>query len=285
MIISHIIGGMGNQFFQYAAGRALSIRHSTPLKLDIHDFAEYELRRFELGNFPTQFSLATEEDTRLLKPATNLAKALQYLRSKKNRTYHRERHFHYDPGFKKIGAETYLKGNFQSQKYFQDIRPVLLQELAVPENKIGKVSDLGKQIKNENSVSVHIRRTDYTKPVFLEYHGLCTAAYYREAIDHLRKADPDCRFYFFSDDIDWAQNEIPVENATYVSGNIANTHYEDFYLMQCCRHNIIANSSFSWWAAWLNSFPGKTVIAPRKWFGPSGPADTQDIIPETWITF
>lgn len=282
MIISHIIGGMGNQFFQYAAGRYLSLRHGVELKLDTRDFAGYDLRKFELTNFPTLCSLATPEEIQSLKPATNLAKALQYLRPKKSRTYHRERFFHYDARFQHIGPNAYLKGNFQSPFYFQSIRPTLLKELAVPESKIQSVLTLGEQLKQENAVSIHIRRTDYTQPGFLEYHGLCPASYYRAAIEKLQSLHTGLRFYFFSDDMDWVKKEVPVKEAVYVSGEIARSHYEDFYLMQCCRHNIIANSSFSWWAAWLGEHPDKTVIAPRRWFD-QGPQDTQDLCPKDWI--
>lgn len=282
MIISHIIGGMGNQFFQYAAGRYLSLRHGVELKLDIRDFEGYDLRKFELGQLPTSFTLATPGEVDGLRPAGKFGKALQYLRPKKYRTYHRERHFHYDPSFQKIGPSCYLKGNFQSPLYFESIRPALLTELAIPDQKISGVKAFGERLFSENSVSVHIRRTDYTKPRFLEYHGLCPAEYYREAISLLREKYPDLTFYFFSDDMDWVRREIDLREATYVSGEIARSHFEDFYLMSCCRHNIIANSSFSWWAAWLSQRLEKTVIAPRRWFD-QGPKDTGDLFPRDWI--
>lgn len=284
MIISHIIGGMGNQFFQYAAGRYLSLLHGVELKVDVRDFAGYDLRKFELGQFPTQFSIATPEEINSLKPSSNLSKAVQYLRPKKWRTYHRERHFRYDAAFQKIGPFCYLKGNFQSPKYFQAIRETLLRELAMPPEKIQRVSALGDKLKEGQSVSVHVRRTDYTKPGFLEYHGLCSADYYKAAIAHLKKQYNDLQFYFFSDDIDWVRKEIALEDANYISSETASNHYEDFYLMQCCRHNIIANSSFSWWAAWLGQHPDKQVIAPQRWFD-HGPKDTYDLCPENWTLF
>lgn len=282
MIISHIIGGMGNQFFQYAAGRSLSLRHGVELKLDTRDFAGYDLRKLELGNFPTRFQLAEEQEINRLKPATNTAKALQYLRPKRWRTYHRERHFHYDPSFQQIGPSCYLKGNFQSPKYFESIRDNLLSELAIPTEKISQVLGLGEKIKTENAVSLHIRRTDYTKPGFLEYHGLCSAEYYTAAMARLRSQFNDLTIYIFSDDMEWVRQELKMDNAIIVSGEMAKTHYEDFYLMQCCRHNIIANSSFSWWAAWMGPQENKTVIAPKRWFD-QGPSDTEDLFPTGWV--
>ena len=282
MIVSHIIGGLGNQLFQYAAGRYLAEKHQVPLLLDITDFTGYHLRNFELHNLHTRFSIAQPEDFNRLKPTGKLAKALQYLKPKPARTYHREHHFHVEPSFFKIGPNAYIKGNFQSFRYFEPIAGIIRKEFEVKEELIRNVKELGDTIQNQPSVAVHIRRGDYTKKVFLEYHGLLSEAYYNKAIDLLLKKESGLKFYFFSDDLPWVKQHISAPNAIYVSGEHSTGHYEDFYLMSRCRHNIIANSSFSWWAAWMNNNPGKMVIAPKQWFNKAG-HNTKDLVPENWL--
>jgi len=284
MIISHCIGGLGNQLFQYAAGRTLALRYNVPLKMDISGFDSYDLRKFELPGFHASFSIATETEIKKLKPANNFSKAVSYLKPKRYRTYHREHFFHYDPSFMYAGPDTYLKGNFQSELYFREISAVLKEELRIRESLITACIDYGNVLAGENSIAVHIRRGDYTKKTFLEYHGLCPKEYYQEAMHLIQSKVQDPVFYFFSDDIPWTKDNLDIPGARYVSGNTTSTHFEDLYLMSRCRHAIIANSSFSWWGAWLNPNPGKIIIGPKNWFGPRGPKDTRDILPADWIS-
>lgn len=281
MIISHILGGLGNQLFQYAAGRTLSLHHGVPLKLDITDHRHYTLRKFELEQLHTSIEIATTDEIAALKPQGAVAKALEYLRPKSKRTYHRERSFHFDKSFHRCGPDVYLKGYFQSEDYFAPIAPVIRKEFRLQPGLIKEVEVLGNQLRQETSIAVHIRRGDYTNPEVIKVHGILPIAYYQQAIAIMTDRFPDARFYFFSDDIDWVKNNLQPERAEYISGVQSHTHFEDFYLMSCCRHQVIANSSFSWWTAWLNDYPQKMVIAPQQWF--TDPLRNADRTPPGWL--
>lgn len=283
MIISHILGGMGNQMFQYAAGRCLAYLNKTRLKLDARGFDEYKLRDFDLLSMHIDSHFASENEIRNLLPSHNFEKALQYLSPKSKRTYYREKYFHFDNDIFNYGSHLYIKGYFQSEKYFLPIKDLIQKEFIFKDEFIRGVRDLSNQIRSANSVSVHIRRGDMkTDPVMAQRHGIMPSSYYQKAIELIRSKIANPHFYFFSDDIHWAKENFGNAGTTFVSGEISKTHFEDLHLMSQCGHNIIANSSFSWWGAWLNKNPGKIVIAPNKWFN-SGPQDTQDLIPSNWI--
>ena len=283
MIIIQILGGLGNQMFQYAAGRCLAHLNNTQLKLDVTAFTNYKLRNFDLRAFHANCQFASGEEIRNLLPSHNFEKALQYLSPKKKRTYYREKYFHFDDNMLKFGKNVYLKGYFQSEKYFLPIREIIQKEFALKDEAIVRVKHYFDAAGSANRVAVHIRRGDMiSNPAATEYHGVIPISYYQKGIEIIRSKISNPQFYFFSDDIKWAKENFKNTDATFVSGEISKTHFEDLYLMSQCGHNIIANSSFSWWAAWLNNNNDKIVIAPEKWFG-SGPKDTQDIIPDDWI--
>lgn len=282
MVIVNIIGGLGNQMFQYAAGKYISQKFNTTLKLDVNDFSGYDVWNFDLARLHTKFEMASSEEINQLKPETRFKKALQYLHPRQQRTYFREKYFHYAPSFQALGENVYLKGYFQSEKYFKPIENLIRQEFQIQPDLISNIQTLADGINRINSVAVHIRRGDYKNMAALKMHGMLETDYYREAISKMRKSNADVRFYFFSDDMAWVKENLREKNAVYVTGEITKTHFEDLYLMSQCRHNIIANSSFSWWGAWLNNNPDKIVIAPRNWFN-EGPKDTYDLYPEGWI--
>ena len=282
MIISSIIGGLGNQMFQYAAGRTLAHLNNTFLKLDVSSFEENKLRSFDLLCFNANISFATKQEVNALLPAHNFEKAFQYISPLKKRSYYREKDFCFDEKVLRLGKDVYLKGYFQSEKYFLPAKDILKADFTFKKNILESVEEFSMSLKNGNPVSVHIRRGDLEKnPVSAAYHGTLGPDYYRSSIELIRSKIPDAVFYFFSDNIDWVKENLPMPGAVFVSGKITKNHFEDLYLMSQCRHNIIANSSFSWWGAWLNNHPEKIVIAPGKWFN-NGPKDTQDIIPEKW---
>ena len=282
MIISHILGGMGNQMFQYAAGRCLAHLNQTQLKLDVTGFNEYKLRNFDLQSLHTDCRFASPAEIKNLLPSHNLEKALQYLFPKKKRTYYREKYFHFDDNMLGFGPNVYIKGYFQSEKYFLPVKQIIQKEFAFKDEFIKNVKAFADNTRSADSVSVHIRRGDMKNdPVMAERHGVIPLAYYQKGIEIMRSKISNPHFYFFSDDINWAKENFANADATFVSGEISKTHFEDLYLMSQCGHNIIANSSFSWWGAWLNNNPNKIVIAPNKWFN-SGPQDTEDLVPSTW---
>lgn len=281
MVIAHIIGGVGNQLFQYAAARRIAEQYNVPLKLDVSAFQSYTLRGFELDKFNVRFEIATETEINMLRPAGNLAKALQYLRPKRMRTYHRERSYSYDTSFANIGPNVYIKGYFQSEKYFSPVANLIKKEFAIKDGYIKAVHGLAEELRQPGSVAVHIRRGDYADPEILRVHGILPVEYYTAAIQYIRDRVSAARFYFFSNDIEWTKQNLAVDSATYVSGFHTKDHFEDFYLMSQCNHNIVANSSYSWWTGWLNDHTDKIVIAPKNWFVEQ--KNNYDRTPDSWV--
>jgi hypothetical protein len=282
MIISKIAGGLGNQLFQYAAGRSLALHHNSELLLDTSYFNENDLRNFDLGSFNVNMKIA---DPGLVKNFINRSFA-DKIRDKffpvHFKKVYKEPFFHFDKRFFNTAPNVYLKGYWQSEKYFATIKEIIKTDLAINPGIVKKVRAFGDELANTTSVAVHIRRADYTSEVSGEYHGIPDKNYYQKAIQLVKEKNKNARFYFFSDNINWVKENMQIPDAVYVSDEITKTHLEDLYLMSQCRHNIIANSSFSWWGAWLNNNPGKIVIAPKNWFN-KGPKDTYDLYPDGWI--
>jgi hypothetical protein len=193
-----------------------------------------------------------------------------------------EPHFHYDPAFANLPKNTVLNGYFQSEQYFRDIRDILLGDFSWVNEPRGKNKELFGQINNDkSSVSVHVRRGDYvSNNNAAKFHGLTGLDYYRAAVNKIAKQVKNPNLYVFSDDPDWCKRKLKFKQPTiYISHNTNGS--EDMRLMKTCRHNIIANSSFSWWGAWLNENPNKIVIAPKQWF--SHPeSNTKDLILSSW---
>ena len=176
----------------------------------------------------------------------------------------------------------YFKGFFQSERYFKNIENEVRQTFTFRPEKANEASQrLRKQIlADPNSVSLHVRRGDYLLPQFWDNIGcMCTLEYYLTAVDELRKRVANPHFYVFSDDLPWVRENIPLDHAVYVDCNSGSDSWQDMMLMSCCRHNVLGNSTFSWWGAWLNPNPEKTVVAPKKWFANS---DTPYILPQEW---
>ena len=175
-----------------------------------------------------------------------------------------------------------IEGYWQSVQYVDMVRDELRRDFRFQEKNDGGLRNMTGAVKSCNAVSVHIRRQDYLKSSAL-YGGICTDEYYEKAIAHMLRQAADAVFYFFSDDMAWVRETYrELKNAVFVSREMFDD-YEDWYdmwLMSCCRHNIIANSSFSWWGAWLNGSMDKQVIAPRKWIAGK---EISDICPESWI--
>lgn len=286
MIIVKIMGGLGNQMFQYALGRSIELKTNHDLKLDISFFTKQKLRTYELGNFKINENIASSQDIRLLSGngLANTLKAKLGLPEKRPKSYFTEKvfgHFHKEL-FDKT-ASTYLDGYWQNERYFSAIRSTLLEDFAM-KDKISITAQLYlAEIESNNSVSLHIRRGDYISNQHTNsFHGTCGLAYYKEAVSVIEKQFKHPRYFIFSDDIEWCkQNFEFVEDKIFIE-NI--TSIEDLELMKNCKHNIIANSTFSWWGAWLNQNPEKIVIAPNQWFADKDMQEqTYGLIPEDWI--
>lgn len=288
MIIIKLKGGLGNQLFQYALGRALSSRSGMALKLDASSYRQDALRNYRLQHLRIAADLADEGEIEALNPSKDHYAAWLTRRCKwalqpfYRRSYVKERGFPFDPEILKIRQPVYLNGYWQSEKYFDSLRPRLLEELlpaapVAPEN-----AALAAEMRACESVSLHIRRGDYVaNPEALKVHGVVPLDYYRAAAAKMVSALERPRFFIFSDDMEWVRENLDVGHPlSFVGVDRRNADHEDLHLMSQCRHQIIANSSFSWWGAWLNRNPDKIVLAPKQWF--AAPIDTRDLIPEGW---
>jgi len=295
MIIVKLMGGLGNQMFQYAAGRSLACRHNAGLKLDV-SFLESDqkgvaARAYELRHLNISADIATSREVAEMtgcgksRIETMLARFRQItgLTKLKSNVF-LERHFHFNQEFLTASDNTYLEGYWQSEKYFKEIEEIIRREFVVRYPLAGKNLEISELIKSVNSVSIHVRRGDYvTNPETRRTHGICSLEYYLESIKEICKRAPDPHFFVFSDDMEWVRRSLKIDYpVAYVDFNGSDNAYDDLRLMSLCRHNIIANSSFSWWGAWLNSNQGKLVVAPRTWLMDKS-HDTSDILPDAWI--
>jgi hypothetical protein len=290
MIISQLSGGLGNQLFQYAAAKALSLHHQEDLLLDISLFQKDELhelevpRSFELYQFTGVKEPIAGKAEMGLYQVPEMKNPLLKLLPRHRRPIYTEPFFHYDANFWKARKHVLLKGQWQSPRYFEKYAAEIRGILQLKPELTERVAPLADQFRSEETVAVHVRRNDYLRlPIILAWHGVMDTDYYRKAFSILEEKLGDFKVVYFTDDPQWVEQElVPLRGGTLVSGEMSRTHYEDFHLMANCRHNIVANSSFSWWSAWRNTNPGKIVIAPKRWFG-NGPQDTQDLTPPDWL--
>jgi hypothetical protein len=288
MIVVRLMGGLGNQLFQYATGRHLAYLNNTELFVDT-SFLQATIenntpRNYELGSFNVVSNIA---DEKLLHSfhgcefsATDLLLTKIISLGKYNK--YKFDDYGFDEHLLELKGNYYLRGFFQSEKYFNAIQEIIREELTVKSEFITKDESLIQNIKVQNSVSIHIRRGDYIRNLSsMEAHGLCSKDYYTKSIEFIkRELGNDVHFYLFTDDAKWVQNEMHWEiNSTLIENK---TTIEDFYLMSLCKHNIIANSTFSWWAAWLNNYPDKKVILPKHWLN-NLLSETIQIAPKNWI--
>jgi hypothetical protein len=289
MIITRLNGGLGNQMFQYAAGRCLACTLNTGLKLDISPFRHDPLRDYELSVFNIQETIASDADlNRVRRPLSWMIRhPVEALKSVIHQDvpvrYVRERQFHFDPEIPALPDNVYLEGYWQSEKYFRKIEPLIRQEFRLRVAPGAIVQELAGRIRESSGVSIHIRRGDFaSNPATNATHGLCPADYYQRAIEKISRQTKDASFWIFSDDPEWATENIITDHPSYYVSDHHFNNYEDLYLMSCCVHHIIANSSFSWWGAYLGSHPGKIVIAPKNWFKKAD-IRTTDLLPDSWI--
>jgi hypothetical protein len=288
MVVSQLLGGLGNQLFQYAMGRAIATRNRTCLKLDISKFDEYRLRPFALRHFAIEGEVLTLAERRRLGISAERRSRLGRLVSRLSRVRSirvvRERAFGFDPAALNAAAPCYLEGYWQSPKYFAAVEEAIRKEFRFREALTGKSQEAAAKITDAVSVSVHVRRGDYASNVVTnKYHGTCSPEYYAAAECRLLDELGALTLFIFSDDPDWAEHNLRFKSRTVLlRHNGPDRDYDDLHLMTLCRHHILANSTFSWWGAWLCQAPGKLVIAPKTWFrDPALSAD--DLLPTEWI--
>lgn len=288
MIIVQLKGGLGNQLFQYAAGLSLSMHHHVPLKVDITELSgasknndtkrDFDLQQLAM---PPIVATVTEINEKTHQPFVE--KYFQKLLPPYKRKIYKEASFSFDEHFFHAGKNIYLKGYRQSEQYFLPIANTIKQGFLFKEEVTAKVEPLAVELRQTNSVSVHVRRGDFANPLFAAHHGTLDSSYYQTSIHKMQSLIGNCNFYVFTDSPEWVKENLQFpEEAVFVSGNMSTNHFQDFYLISQCRHNIIANSTFSWWAAWLNNNPEKIVIAPQHWFT-SKLYNAKDIYASGWL--
>ncbi len=281
MIITKIIGGLGNQMFQYAAGRRLAHKLDVELKLDISAFDNYKLRAYGLSVFNIKEKFATaEEIEKLSGRKVGAIETVWSVIFNRPKTYFRNLQPWFDPRILKLHDNIFLEGYWQSEKYFSDISEIIRQDFTIRAPQTGKNKELAQLIEQSNSVSLHIRRDDYLQKANKRFVN-CDLHYYINSLNYLTKELQKPHFFVFSDDIPWAKDNLKGYPLTFVDINNESTNHEDLRLMSQCKHHIIANSSFSWWGAWLNPKKDKMVLAPKKWF--KNPLYNRDIIPTNWL--
>lgn len=281
-IIIKFQGGLGNQFFQYALGRSLAITTNQTVKYDLSWFKTQNKRRYELGIYNVVENFATDAEVKQLSKYREKIGFLKFL----NRfspidesIYITESQFNFNPKILDTKIPVYLDGYWQSEKYFEKIKDAIHKELVLRNTPLIMNSQFADEIRTSNSVSLHIRRTDYINGSDGFYHT-CPIDYYHQALAILEKTHKNLKLFVFSDDINWVKANLKTSHPTvFIDGNKG---YEDLTLMSLCKQNVIANSTFSWWGAWLNANPKKIVIAPNKWFTNQN-INTQDLIPAGWI--
>lgn len=275
--------------FQYACGRSLALHKKTGYKVDKTWFNNIEQRftqrDFRLDKLQTKLQYATLQEIQKLKQPkypfiiNSIYWRRQYALPYYKRHFFKEQGFAYDEHIVQCNNDVYLQGFFQSHKYFDDIRAELLTEF-IPDNTPAIVAEKEKNIRASNAVSLHIRRGDYVTVGNMQY--VLDLEYYRKALALIKEKEGDIKVFIFSDEPQWAQANLNLDVEVEIVSAPEILPEHDIYLMSCCKHNIIANSSFSWWGAWLNNNHAKTVVAPLQWFK-ANDKNTNDLIPADWI--
>lgn len=284
-ITSKLIGGLGNQMFQYAAGRALSLRYNVPLYLDIEWYHTHKQRlsqrAYQLNVFPN--INAHIKKIFFLPSYSYFQKLFKYIFNFSHEV--QEPYFAYWPEFSQITPPAKLNGYWQCQKYFLEFKEKIYHDFIFPQLP-QKAIKISKEILNtQNSVSVHIRRGDYiSNPQAQAFHGNLQQDYYSKALKIIKYNCGESKLFIFSDDPQWVRQNFDCcgHDATIVDLASPDTPHHDMHLMSLCKHHVIANSSFSWWGAWLAKEPGIT-IAPRKWFAKKSFEEYKDIYCDNWI--
>ncbi|MEL7099351.1 MAG: alpha-1,2-fucosyltransferase [Pseudomonadota bacterium] len=273
-ITARLHGRLGNQMFQYAAARALAARRGTDVALDTRTAeakADGDLRRV--------FDLPVAEAVDL--PPDKRARPLAYAWARMtSRTYKREDGLGYDPTFPLWPDGSYLHGYWQSERYFEDIVAQIRAAFTFRTPPSAANAEMAARIASGPSVSLHVRRGDYVDTGAM---AVCDQGYYDAALAAVTKGMARPTVYVFSDDPDWARDnlEVPFDKVV-VDLNGPEGDFEDLRLMGLCDANVIANSSFSWWGAWLGEGPQSRIAGPKQWFAPGKPQNP-DILPKRWI--
>lgn len=284
MIIVRIWEGLGNQMFQYAYARALKEK-GRDVRIDLDKayddvFRKYRnsasrensVQNFRLSLFP--LNMKRYRKYNYINRDTCVREAIYWLQANSLWKYkfYEEREPGYSESMEEIEGNYYIKGWFQSEEYFKSIRPILLKEF-VPRKKLRIPGKLRAALNDSESVSLHVRRGDYVR-----LNLALDIGYYVKAMEHMEQIYENPIFVVFSDDLEWVKKNLPIKGRFILANEDKNLKdYEELFLMSRCRSNIISNSTFSWWGAWLNQNRNKVVIAPKKWYKAQ-----RNIVPKEW---
>ena len=289
MIIIRLKDGMGNQLFQYAFGLNLAKKLGVDLKLDLSSLldrskGDFVYRDYDLSIFNIEADFLTSP--RLLKNLYRFKSSTitKLVRNKINKGRHfiKETDFHYQANLiDQATSNSIYEGWFQSERYFEDVKDILRKQFTFKNALLPKSQSLYCYIQNSNSICLNVRRTDFLK---VDTLNTTTKDYFLKAADYMAQKVKNPVFFIFSDDIEWCRKNILLNHPTKIVDHkhkgIKFGNY--LQLMSHCKHFIIPNSSFAWWAVWLSQNPGKIVIAPKNWF--NDPAiDTTDLVQEDWV--
>jgi len=285
-VIVRLEGGLGNQLFQYAAGRTVALETGRKLLLDPSAYFEDRLRSYQLDHFAIAARPLRGGDVPLLQLRRSRLRGIVPRRWRYaivRETF---------PGRLPVWSERaggndagapYLIGYWQSDRYFAAAADTIRRECRLRKPADRANAATLESIAGCDAVALHVRRGDYvSNPAATAYHGLCGLDYYQTAIRRLCESVARPHFFVFSDDLDWVRANLDTGHPTTWVGDNAETPWEDLRLMAACRHFIVANSSFSWWGAWLGEWPGKQVIAPARWFQADHGGEGE-IVPAGWL--
>lgn len=282
-------GGLGNQMFQYAIAKSIARKNNDIFKIDLSFYANQNLRQYELHYFSIDGSVANQSECSILrggygsirKIMTRLGVNLKVPASYISESKLGETKF--QSSVYNLKGSMYLEGYWQNEEYFKDIRDEILQDFGIKDKLSDNAIEHLEGIKTRCSVSLHIRRGDYlSNSEANNVHGICGLDYYQKAVKYISCVVENPVVYVFSDDIEWCKKNLGfLANKVFVDNT--ETVVDDLELMKNCNHNIIANSTFSWWGAWLNINSDKIVIAPKKWFC-SENMQHLTIAPKEWMT-
>lgn len=283
-------GGLGNQLFQYAFGKAIEFYTKIPVEFDdIKYLGKNPYRNYELSRYNTNVVLIDHTRKKsILKKILRELLIIKHLKNKVNVYKNKkiewikleDNSLTYCDKYKHIKKGMYIEGFYQCEEYFKEISDKIRQDFVFKEKLNDQNLEILNEIKSSESVSLHIRRGDYLS---CSGYGILSVGYYKKGLDIIKDKlkDKDLKIFVFTEDTAWAKENIKFDVDTmFVNCNNSEEGYFDLELMRNCKHNIIANSSLSWWGAWLNNNPSKIVIAPDPWF-----IDivNSDIVPDEWI--
>ncbi|MBU3627579.1 alpha-1,2-fucosyltransferase [Polynucleobacter sp. AP-Reno-20A-A9] len=289
-IIAQLQGGLGNQLFQYATGRALALQKQASLLLDhswyTQTYDDVTPRELLLSELNTKGSLIS------FQPKIQRPKRIQRIAQKfwpiNPFVFTEQAPYRFDPRLIKSPAfkqqNLYLMGYWQSYKYFESIKSILQSEISPKKPLDTHYQNYLLKIQATTSAMVHVRRGDYVNLASAaKVHGFVGLDYYHEGMKLLLERNPETHFFVFSDDIEWAKEKLPYpERATFVQSlNSSDAVIQELELMTHCQNHLIANSSLSWWAAWLSKNPNGTIYCPKKWMNDTS-LDLNDLLPPSW---